>query len=366
MVANGTVSLGPYTYTGNWIVADCRDDVLLGMPWHAAENPRVDYRSRRLRVQNHWLEVSPVSCLSVLQVTNLEVKKFRRILRRGKQGEEVFCVVQVSSSQFSASSPTGRAKASLSDERDPELRALLTEFEDVFQEELPHVLPLQRDVDHEIETLTNNSAPHCPLYQLSPAELVATRDYVDTLLHSGKIRPSKSPYAYPLFFVKEPGRALRGAVDYRGLNRITKGDNASLSRCDEIFDCLGKARFFSKLDLKTGFHQIRLHPSDIEKTAFNSTYGQFEYLVMPMGLYNDPATVQSLINRIFNDCIDRFLVVHIDDILIYSNTREEHLAHVCMVLTRLKEHQLYDYTKKCSFMNEEAEFLSFVVGRNGI
>lgn len=366
LIANGTVCIGSYSYTGNWIVADCRYDILLGMPWHTEERPETDYVCRTVRVRKHKLCASPVARSSPFSVTNLGVKRFRKMLRCPAPGVEVFRVVEVSSSQFSSSTPLAGPKAALLSDEDPEVRALLHEYEDVFQEELPDGLPPARDVDHAIDTLPGSKPPHRPLYQLSPAELVAAREYVDKLLRSGKIRPSRSPFGSPLFFVKEPGRALRGVVDYRGLNRITKRNNAPLPRCDEMFDRLGKARFFSKLDLKTGFHQIRLRPSDIEKTAFNSKYGQFEYLVMPMGLCNAPATFQSLMNRVFHDYIDRFLVVYIDDILIFSNTREEHLEHIRVVLERLRKHRLYASPKKCSFMNEEAEFLGLVVGRDGI
>ena len=134
-----------------------------------------------------------------------------------------------------------------------------------------------------------------PLYQLSPAELVAAKKYVVDLLRKGKIRRSKSPYGASLFFVKSKGQ-LRGVVNYGALNRITKRNNTPLPRTDEMFDRLVEARVFSKLDMKTGFHQIRVNPEDIEKTAFNTKYGQFEYLVMPMGLCNAPATFQTLMN----------------------------------------------------------------------
>jgi Reverse transcriptase (RNA-dependent DNA polymerase) len=173
-------------------------------------------------------------------------------------------------------------------------------------------------MDHSIETEPGAKPPHRPLYQLSPAELHAAKEYVVDLMHKGKIRPSKSPYGAPLFFVKYGNKPIRGVVDYRALNRITKKNNAPLPRSDEMFDGLGGARVFSKLDLKTGFHQIRLKPEDVEKTAFNTKYGQFEYLVMPMGLCNAPATFQTLMNNIFYDCIDEFMVVYMDDLLIYS------------------------------------------------
>ena len=156
-----------------------------------------------------------------------------------------------------------------------------------------------------------------PLYQLSPSELVAVKEYVTELLRKKKIRRSKSPFGASLFFAKHNGK-LRAVVDYRALNRITKRNNTPLPRADEMFDRLGEARVFSKLDLKTGFHQIRVQPEDIEKTAFNTKYGQFEYLVMPMGLCNAPATFQTLMNTIFYDCIDEFIVVYMDDLLIFS------------------------------------------------
>ena len=138
-------------------------------------------------------------------------------------------------------------------------------------------------------------------------------------------------------------------MDYRALNRITKRNNAPLPRSDEMFDRLGGARYFSKLDLKTGFHQIRVKPEYIEKTAFNTKYGQFEYLVMPMGLCNAPATFQTLMNQIFYDCIDVFLVVYMDDLLIFSKDEESHYRNLETVLSLLKEHKLYASPKKCEF-----------------
>lgn len=131
-------------------------------------------------------------------------------------------------------------------------------------------------MDHNIEIEEGTKPHHRLLFQLSPAELVACKEYVQDLLRKGKIRPSKSPFGAQLFFVKDKNKPLRGVVDYRALNQITKRNNAPLSRSDEMFDRLGGSTVFSKLDLKTGFHQIRVRPEDIEKTAFNTKYGQFE------------------------------------------------------------------------------------------
>lgn len=153
------------------------------------------------------------------------------------------------------------------------------------------------------------------------------KEYATENLEKGKIRRSKSPYGTSLFLVKEKGK-LRAVVDYRALNRITKRHKGPLPRPDEMFDRFGDAFFCSKLNLKTGFHQIRLKPDDIEKTAFNTKHGQFEYMVRPMGLCNAPATFQTLMNRIFHDCLDDFLVVYMDDLFIFSQSREEHFRHI--------------------------------------
>ena len=166
--------------------------------------------------------------------------------------------------------------------------------------------------------------------------------------------------------MKDKDKPLRGVVDYRALNRITKRNNAPLPRSDEMFDLLGEAKVFSKMDLKTGFHQIRVRDKDIEKTAFNTKYGQFEYLVMPMGLCNAPATFQSLMNRIFYDCVDVFMVVYMDDLLVFSKDEESHVRHLETVLSRLQENKLYVSPKKCDFMKTEIDFLGMVVGKEGI
>ena len=164
------------------------------------------------------------------------------------------------------------------------MERILAEFESVSKTELPSGLQPMRSVDHEIQVEEASKPPHRPLLQLSPVELEVAKEYVEKLLKSGKRRPSKSPYGASLFFVKQNGK-LRGVVDYRALNRLAKKNTAPIPRSDEMFDRLGGAKSFSKLDLKTGFHQIRVKPEDIEKTAFNTKDGKFEYLVMPLRLF---------------------------------------------------------------------------------
>lgn len=165
--------------------------------------------------------------------------------------------------------------------------------------------------------------------------------------------------------MKQKGK-LRGVVDYRALNFITKPNHAPIPRADEMFDRLGQAKYFSKLDLKTGFHQIRICPEDIEKTAFKTKYGHYEFLGMPMGLRDALTTFQSPMNSIFYDFIDDFVVIYLDDILIFSNSKQEHLQHLRSVLQRLQDHELYVGTQKVDLMIQETEFLGLQLGQNGV
>jgi len=364
VVINETLQIGSHAYTSNWVVAECRYEVLLGMPWHVANKPKIDYVKRFVEVDGDVIKfdkkifVRKCSVRNHVRVTNLSVKKFRQMLK--KKSSEDFQVFQV----MVREKPSELEKVKVG-KQDARTAALLKKYECVFRSELPAGLPPERSVEHTIEVEKGSKPPHRPLYQLSPAELKACKEYVEDLLKKGKIRRSKSPYGAPLFFVKEEDK-LRGVVDYRALNRITKRNNAPIPRSDEMFDRLGGAKVFSRLDLKTGFHQIRMKAEDIEKTAFNTKYGQFEYLVMPMGACNSPATFQSLMNDIFHDCIDEFLVVYIDDLLVFSKDEESHYRHLETVLKKLKEHELYVSPKKCEFFKEEMDFLGLLIGKNGI
>lgn len=362
IIVDAEIEIGAHRYRSNWVVANCRYDMLLGMPWHEFTNPDTDYIKKTVRVGDILLPISSC-CDDQVKVCNIGVKKFRSLLKKKKTSED-FVVLQVSnitSREESKHHTPGNQTTSM----DTDTALLLEQFSEVFRDDLPAGLPPKRSVDHTIEIEEDSKPPHRPIFQLSPAELLATKEYIVDLLKKGKIRPSRSPYGAPLFFVKQKGK-LRGVIDYRALNRITKPNNTPIPRSDEMFDRLGQAEYFSKLDLKSGFHQIRVAPEDIEKTAFNTKYGHFEFLVMPMGLRNSPATFQTLMNEIFYDHIGNFIVIYLDDILIYSDNREDHFKHLRIVLERLKENQLYVGKSKCEIMTEETEFLGLKVGKDGI
>lgn len=361
-VFNATVRIGSHCYTSNWIVGDCRYDLLLGMPWHVTCQPKVDYKNREIYVGDEKIRSPIRNDDEGISVTSIGVKEFRKKIRKGGAHLQLF-QLRIRKREETEEKDERSGMVSVENES---LSNILKKFDSVFKSELPSGLPPSRGTEHTIEVDEGGRPPYRRLYQLSPAELVAAKEYVEKLLRTGKIRPSASPYGAPLFFVKEKNGSLRGVVDYRALNRITKRNRAPIPRTDEMFDQLGSARYFSKLDLKTGFHQIRIRSEDIEKTAFNCKYGQFEYLVMPMGLCNAPATFQGLMNTIFRDLLDDFLVVYLDDLLIFSKTEEEHLEHIQQVLERLEENQLYVSPKKCSFLCKQVEFLGLIIGERGI
>lgn len=243
------------------------------------------------------------------------------------------------------------------------VKALLNEFKDIFQEQLPG-LPPPRDVTHIIDT--GGADPiNRPPFKMSPLELKELRKQLKELLDLRLIRPSTSPWGAPVLFVRKKSGELRMCIDYRAINQVTKRHGHPLPRIDECLEQLSGAQFFTSLDLKSGYHQLRIQDEDVPKTAFNTRYGSFEWLVVPFGLRNSPALFQSTMNRIFNDYLDDFVMVYLDDILIYSKSKEEHEFHVRKVLQRLRDEQLIANLKKCDFFKTELEFLGFHISAGG-
>ena len=179
-----------------------------------------------------------------------------------------------------------------------QLRSTLEEFREVFPDRLPYGPPPKRIIDHEIDTTPGVTPPHKSPYRLSNAELDEMKRQIDVLLEPGWIRPSSSPYGAPILFIPKKDGKWRMCIDYRALNKITTKNRYPLPKVEELMDRLHNAQFFSKIDLSSGYHQIRVRESDIHKTAFVSRYGSFEYLVMPFGLCNAPATFQRIMNHL--------------------------------------------------------------------
>jgi hypothetical protein len=242
---------------------------------------------------------------------------------------------------------------------------VVCELLDVFPEDLPG-LPPERDMEFVIELKPGTAPISRRSYCMPPNELAELKTQLQDLLEKGFIRPSSSPWGCPAIFVKKKDQTLRMCVDYRPLNEVTIKNKYPLPRINILFDQLTGARVFSKIDLRSGYHHIRIRPEDISKTAFTTQYGLFEYLVMSFGLTNALAHFTYLMNSVFMPELDKFVVVFIDDILIYSKNEEEHARHLRMVLTHLREHQLYAKFSKCMFWLEEIQFLGHVLCAKGI
>ena len=242
------------------------------------------------------------------------------------------------------------------------LRRLLKEYQDVFREELPDGLPPRRAVDHAIET-GDASPVNKNAYPLSVQQLQEQTHQIEELLRRGLIRESVSPWGAPVLFVLKKTGEWRMCIDYRMLNSKTLKNAYPLPRIQECIDKLGKAKHLSSIDLLSGYWQLRVAEKDIPKTAFNTRYGKYEFLVMPFGLTNAPATFQTLMNSILRPYIDKFVLVYLDDILVYSNTEEEHLEHLRLVFEALQQHSLYARPDKCVFDQPRVEFCGHLVGQ---
>ncbi|KAL5775879.1 hypothetical protein ACOSP7_013436 [Xanthoceras sorbifolium] len=239
------------------------------------------------------------------------------------------------------------------------------DFSDVFPEELPD-LPPEREVEFVIDVIPGTAPISIAPYRMAPAELKELKLQLQELLDKGFIRPSVSPWEAPVLFVKKKDGSMRLCIDYRQLNKLTIKNKYPLPRIDDLFDQLRGATVFSKIDLRSGYHQLRVKDSDIQKTAFRTRYGHYEFVVMPFGLTNAPAAFMDLMNRIFRPYLDLCVVVFIDDILIYSQTAAEHDRHLRIVLQILREKKLYAKLSKCEFWLNEIAFLGHVISAYGI
>ena len=246
------------------------------------------------------------------------------------------------------------------------LRETVDEYSDVFPEKSTKGRPPKRQIEHSIETDPEVQPPNRAPYRLGPAEQDELEAQIRDLVAKGSIRRSESPYGTPVLFVpKQDGRWWM-CIDYRALNKQTVKDRFPLPRIDSLMEQLGQARVFSKLDLASGYHQIPMKEEHIQKTAFRTQQGHWEFIVMPFGLCNAPASFQRLMNKVFTGTIGDFILVYLDDILVFSRTVEEHWEHLRQALQRLREAKLYGRLHKCEFLNDRVDYLGFEVSAQGV
>jgi hypothetical protein len=238
------------------------------------------------------------------------------------------------------------------------------DYADVFPDELPG-MPPDQDIKFAIELQLGTTPISKRPYRMPPAELAELKKQLQELLDKGFIHPCTSPWGCPALFVKKD-ESLRLCIDYRPLNAVTIKNKYPLPRIDVLFDKLVGAKVFSKIDLRSGYHQIKIRANDIPKNAFSTRYGLYEYLVMSFGLTNAPAYFMYLMNSVFMPELDKFVVVFIDDILVYSKNEAEHTKHLRTVLQRQREHRLYAKLSKCDFWLKDIKFLGHTISEGGI
>ncbi|GKD27204.1 putative reverse transcriptase domain-containing protein, partial [Tanacetum coccineum] len=239
------------------------------------------------------------------------------------------------------------------------------DFEDVFPNDLSG-LPPQRQVEFRIDLIPGATPVANSPYRLAPSVMQEMSEQLQELQDKGFIRPSHSPWGAPVLFVKKKDGSFRMCIDYREQNKLTIKNHYPLPRIDDLFAQLQGARYFSKIHLQSGYHQLRVHDDDISKTAFRTRYGHFKFTIMPFGLTNAPAVFMDLMNRVCKPYLDKFVIVFIDDILIYSKTKEDHENHLRLMLDLRRKDKLYTKFSKCEFWLQEVHFLGHLVNHDGI
>ncbi|GBG62949.1 hypothetical protein CBR_g34320 [Chara braunii] len=245
-----------------------------------------------------------------------------------------------------------------------EIEGVVAKYPDLFEESTGVV---EREVVHAIEIIPGSSIPKGRIYRMFPGELDELCRQLKELVEKGWIRPSVSPYGSQVLFApKKKEGTLRMCIDYRGLNAITVKNREPLPRIDDLLDRVQGCRYFSKIDLKSGYHQIAIRPEDQHKTAFQTMYGLYEFVVMPFGLCNAPGTFQHAMNQIFHDYLDKFVIVYLDGILIFCKTVEEHVAHLDKVLSFLRQHKFKINGEKCEFGCTRVLYLGHEISAEGL
>lgn len=254
--------------------------------------------------------------------------------------------------------PTGRLHA-MTHSEPAVLNRLLESFEDVFAS--PTGLPPSRSCDHRIHLKANADPVAVWPYRYPQNQKDELESQCAAMLAQGIIRPSTSPFSAPVLLVKKPDNSWRFCVDYRALNDATVKDKFPIPVVEELLDELNGARYFTKLDLRSGYHQVRVHPDDVHKTTFRTHHGHFEFLVMPFGLSNAPSTFQALMNSVLQPFLRKSMLVFFYDILIYSRSYTEHLQHIRAVLDVLRANDLHVKRSKCSFAEPSVAYLGHTI-----
>ena len=317
-------------FSANLIVLGIHDfDIVFGMNWLSKHRATLDCYKKEVRLV--WLEEPGVIFRGIKKEITpnlINAMTSWKMLRKGCQGYLAFVVDR------------RQEGTQLED------ITIVKEFSYVFPDDISG-LPPDRAIEFVIELVPRTEPVSIPPYRMAPAELKELKAQLEELLSKGFIRPSTSPWGALVLFVKKKDGSLRLCIDYRQMNRATIRNQYPLPRIDELFNQLHGSRVYSKIDLRSGYHQLRVRENDVSKTAFRMRYGHYEFLVMPFKLTNAPAAFMDLMKKVFSPYLDKFVIIFIDDILVYSGSPEEHVEHLRTVLQILRERQLFAKFSKC-------------------
>ncbi|GBG92096.1 hypothetical protein CBR_g54351 [Chara braunii] len=333
-------------------------DVVLGMEWEEAAGATLHLREHECRLPSPSGEVKIALLFHVSGVDNslahccLSAPAFARLVRKEQLEEQVFVACVRPVTEPKEDKPM-----------DPTIAKLVEEFKDLAE---PPTGVVSRLIQHLIDIEPSSRTPKGAVYKMFPRELEELRKQLDELVEKGWIMPSSSPFGAPVLFVPKKEGELWMCINYRCLNAITVKNVEPLPRIDDLLDRVQGCKYFSKIDLKSEYHQIEVHPDDQYKSAFRTRYGHYEFIVMPFGLTNAPATFQRCMNDVFRPWLDRFVVVYLDDVLVFSWTLQEHQGHLRQVLEKLREANFKINAKKCEWAKTQVLYLGHVLDGDGI
>nr|XP_051192241.1 uncharacterized protein LOC127305750 [Lolium perenne]XP_051192242.1 uncharacterized protein LOC127305750 [Lolium perenne]XP_051192243.1 uncharacterized protein LOC127305750 [Lolium perenne] len=349
-----------FSAQGHQFVTDFRiltlqgSDIILGVNWFKEHNPvTFDFIDRTLTI---GIEGSPHTFHDHLvpkQDFLISTEQCHKLIEHGATGYILY-----------SSSADEDEPGHVLDTIPESLQNLLHTFQDIFQ--MPSGLPPHRTCDHHIPLLPEAKPPNIRPYRMSHSQKNSVELLIKEMLKNKEIRPSNSPFSSPAILVRKKDKSWRLCVDFRLLNSMTIKNKFPIPVIEDLLDELHGATIFSKLDLRSGYHQIRMKNEDIHKTAFSTHLGHYEYLVMPFGLSNAPATFQELMNSIFSKLLRKSVLVFFDDILVYSKTAEDHRRHLLEVLNILRTHDLKAKMSKCTFGQPQVEYLGHIISANGV
>ncbi|KAI0505034.1 hypothetical protein KFK09_015991 [Dendrobium nobile] len=332
--------------------------LILGRPWQFDVGVQYDGRANvySLDWKGRKLHLMPgLPSTASRERAAIQLVSGANLLRDWKNHSPMFALI--------LTEPNSYSTISLSP---PEVSTLLHEYSDVVPADLPARLPPLRQIQHQIDFTPGAVLPNLPHYRLNPKEQAILQDLVDDLLGKQLIQVSLSPCAIPALLVPKKDNNWRMCIDSRAVNKITTKYRFSMPRIDELLDQLTGSSVFSKLDLRSGYHQIRIRPGDEWKTAFKTPHGLYEWKVMPFGLCNAPSTFMRMMNEIFKPFLGRFCIVYFDDILVYSLDRAQHLQHLRTLFDVLRAQQLYINLPKYELLAPQVKFLGFIIAGDGI